>query len=350
MPTRRIHANFIFSPNWWAVHHGVSFDEPFYLDAETRTANDVLMRRVLWERFQYGAPDPQPRPILGSRHIAGGYAVPGLLGVTIRFGADQAAWPLPIDLSREAAMALRVPDLKTTWPTSVLIPQIEKLLHQHGYVTGDLNPGGLLNTCIELRGQQFFIDLVEDAELCDHLLDVVSRTQIAVCQLVRGYSGTAAVSVNRSVLDANPALALTSNCSTHMINPALYEKRILPFEQRLAAALQPFGVHHCGNNLHRYAPIYSTFQSRFFDVGWGSDVASVAAQLPHAFLNLRLNPVRIMNCTADEAYTDAITLLRASGRSSNVGVCCINMDTTTPDANVLAIQRAARDYEQETAS
>ena len=37
----------VFNPNWWHHAAGISFDEPFYLDAETRIRCDVIMRRVL---------------------------------------------------------------------------------------------------------------------------------------------------------------------------------------------------------------------------------------------------------------------------------------------------------------
>jgi hypothetical protein len=36
--------------------------------------------------------------------------------------------------------------------------------------------------------------------------------------------------------------------------------------------------------------------------------------------------------------------LVACGRSENVGVCCINMDGGSPDANVRAMFQAARDF------
>ena len=39
----------VFNPNWWYQTTGVSFEKPFYLDVETRTQNDVTMRRVLYE-------------------------------------------------------------------------------------------------------------------------------------------------------------------------------------------------------------------------------------------------------------------------------------------------------------
>jgi hypothetical protein len=120
-----IPVNLVFSPSWWFHHYGVSFEEPFYLDPETRIRNDVLMRKALHQRIRLGQPDPQPRPVIGSRHIAGGFVVPALLGVEPRFSRDQAAWPVPLHLDRQSALSLRVPDLGSTWPMDVLICQYE---------------------------------------------------------------------------------------------------------------------------------------------------------------------------------------------------------------------------------
>jgi hypothetical protein len=343
----KIPVNLVFSPSWWFHHYGVSFEEPFYLDAETRIRNDVLMRKALYERFRLGQPDPQPRPVIGSRHIAGGFVVPALLGVEPRFSRDQAAWPVPLRLDRQSALSLRVPDLRSTWPMDVLIRQMDQLERQFGYVTGDLNTAGLVNTAIELRGQQFFLDLVEDTELADHILSVVAGTQAAVAACVKSRTGTCAISTNRSVLDADPATYLTSNCTVQMISPSLYETRVLRFEQYLADHLRPYGIHHCGNNLQRYTKAYSQVSPRFFDVGWGSDVARSSVDLPGAFLNLRLSPVRMLQLSEQEIYDDVRGLLHAAGRRDRVGVCSINMDRDTPDRNVRAMFRAAADYAAE---
>jgi len=111
----------VFNPNWWFRNYDVSFDESFYLDRNQRVANDVAMRRALYERFGIGQADPQPRPIVGSQHIAGGFVLPALLGVEIRFSQREAAWPVPLNLTREKIHALRVPDIPTTWPMNRLI-------------------------------------------------------------------------------------------------------------------------------------------------------------------------------------------------------------------------------------
>ncbi|MFN7993560.1 MAG: hypothetical protein U0Q18_08165 [Bryobacteraceae bacterium] len=339
-----IPVNFIFGPNWWFHHYGISFEKPFYLDPETRIRNDVTMRRVLYERFGFGQARPEPRPIIGSRQIAGGFVVPALLGVQIRFCNDQAAWPVPSSLGRDSILALRVPEIRATWPTSELFAQMDDLERQFGYVVGDLNPAGLLNTALEVRGQQFFMDLVEDSELSDHLFGVIAETQARVSELVRERTGTSSIATNRSIVDLDPSICLTSNCSNHMISVELYKRRMFKFEQQLAARLRPFGVHHCGNNLHKYAEPYQSLDASFFDVGWGSDVACCSAAFPTAFLNLRMDPVTMMRSSAEEIYHTGLRLLRECGRRDRVGLCCINMDRETPDANVHALMRAAADF------
>jgi hypothetical protein len=121
----------------------------------------------------------------------------------------------------------------------------------------------------------------------------------------------------------------------------------LRFEQYLADHLRPYGIHHCGNNLQRYTKAYSQVSPRFFDVGWGSDVARCSADLPDAFLNLRLSPVRMLQLSEREIHADVGGLLRAAGRRERVGVCSINMDRDTPDRNVRAMFRAVGEYEAE---
>ena len=58
---------------------GISFGRPFYFDAAALVANDVIMRRVLHERFGdigVGEANPQPRPVAGVLDVAGGFVIP----------------------------------------------------------------------------------------------------------------------------------------------------------------------------------------------------------------------------------------------------------------------------------
>jgi hypothetical protein len=343
-PSSSIPVEVIFNPNWWFRNYKISFDESFYFDLGQRIANDVAMRRALHERFGIGEANPQPRPIVGSQHIAGGFVLPALLGVEIRFSKQEAAWPVPINLTREKILALRVPDIRTTWPMNRLIGDMDSLEKKFGQVIGDFNTAGVFNTALELRGQQLFMDLLDDEELVQHLFAVVAKTEATLAEYVRARTGTSSVAVNRSILNVDPRIHIEGNCSGQMISPAVYRKSLLPWHSYLSQRLVPFGIHHCGDNLHIFASAYAETHAVFYDVGWGSDVTRCSAELPDAFLNLRLNPVRLLHGTAEEARADALALLRAAGRDSHVGLCCINMDYATPDENVRAIFAAAREF------
>lgn len=343
-PRNPIPVEVIFNPNWWFRNYGISFDRSFYLDKHTRIDNDVKMRRALYERFGLGEPDPAPRPIIGSQQVAGGFVVPALLGVEIRFADNQAPWPVARDLSREEVLALRVPALESTWPMSQLMTGMDALEKEFGHVLGDFNTDGVLNTALQLRGRQFFLDLIEDRELTQHLLTVVAETQALVAEYVRARTGTASVAVNRSILNVDQRIYLHGNCAVQMISPALYRKTLLAHDCHLAGRLRPYGIHHCGGNLHLFAKAYAETGAVFYDVGWGSDVAGCSAALPEAFLNLRLSPVRMLQSTAGQIRKDTEQLLASAARKQRVGICCINMDYGTPDQNVLAMIDAARSF------
>ncbi|HWR54706.1 MAG TPA: uroporphyrinogen decarboxylase family protein [Bryobacteraceae bacterium] len=332
----------VFNPNWWYRNYGISFEESFYLDRETRIRNDVLMRKALWERFGAGRSEVEPRPIIGSRHVAGGFVVPALFGVEVRFAPGQAPWPVPRNLSREQIGALQKPVIEDAWPMNILLRDMDILEREFGYVTGDLNTDGVLNTALLLRGQELFIDMLEAPEVAARLFDIVADVQADVALRVRARTGTCSVSTNRGILNADPSTYLHANCSVQMVSPGVYRRCLLRMEKVLAGQLRPYGIHHCGNNLHLFADLYSETGCAFIDVGWGSDVERSSRAFPEAFLNLRLSPVRMLLESAAEIRRDADLLLAQAARRTHVGICAINLDHGTPDANVLAMMDAAR--------
>jgi uroporphyrinogen decarboxylase-like protein len=332
----------VFAPNWWLRHYGIAFDRPFYFDPEVRIANDLAMGRALYDRFGLGEPGGNSRPIIGSMHVAGGFVVPALLGVETRFSSNQAPWPVPCNLSGAEVMRLRVPQLETTWPMNVFITQMDALEREAGFVVGDFNTDGVLNTALQMRGEQLFLDLVEDPPVADHLFTVIAETQVRVARYMRERTGTCSIAVNRSIINVDPGIYLHANCSMQMVSPTMFRDRLLKYECRFAAALPPYGVHHCGKNLHLFVKDYLKAGAVFFDVGWGSDIAKVRAAAPNAFLNLRLSPIRMRSESSRQIREDVERMIRASGGPANAGICCMNMDEATPDANVIAAIESAR--------
>lgn len=330
----------VFNPNWWHQTAGISFDETFYLDPATRIRDDVTMRRVLWQRYGdlgLGEADPQPRPVIGSLHVAGGFVIPALLGAQIRFAPDAAPQPLPRTVTAQDIDAFEKPDFRSAWPMRELLAQMDELEAEYGYVVGDLNTDGVLNAAYHFYGQDLFADFHLAPDRVRRFLDIIGELIVDVALAVRERTGSCSVSVNRMVERVDRRMFYHANCSVPMISPTSYRQLHLPVEQAMARRIQPYGIHHCGANLHKVAAAYAELNPAMVDVGWGSDVAAVAAALPETFLNLRLSPMRMLRCTPQEIAADTAMLLEAAGSPERCGVCCINMDFGTPDDNIFAL-------------
>jgi hypothetical protein len=337
----------VFNPNWWHQTAGICFDRSFYLDPQARISNDVIMRRVMYQRYGelgLGEPDPQPRPIIGSLYVAGGFVIPALLGAEIWFAPDAAPQPRPLHLKPGQIEQLKKPDFCQTWPMSELIAQMDALESEWGYVMGDLNTDGLLNAAYHLYGADLFADFYHAPQRVTYLLDLIAELIVDVATYIRERTGSCSISVNRMVEHSDPGLFLHANCSVPMISPQSYCTMQLPIEKQMAARLQPFGIHHCGDNLQRYASAYAELAPGFVDVGWGSDVPACRKVLPEAFFNLRLSPVRMLTCTPKEIAADTEALLSSAGPLELAGVCCINMDYGTPDENLFAMYEVVEKY------
>lgn len=337
----------VFNPNWWHQTAGICFDQSFYLDPQARIHNDVIMRRVLYQRYGelgLGELDPQPRPVIGSLYVAGGFVIPALLGAEILFAPDAAPQPGPLNLKPDQIEQLKKPDFCQTWPMSDLITQMDALESEWGYLIGDVNTDGLLNAAYHLYGANLFADFYDAPQRVTYLLALIAELIVDVATHIRERTDSCSISVNRMVERIDPSCFLHANCSVPMISPQSYRAIHLPIEQQMAQRVQPFGIHHCGDNLQRYASAYAELPLTFLDVGWGSDVAACRKALPEVFFNLRLSPVRMLTCTPMEIAADTESLLRVAGPLELAGVCCINMDYGTPDENISAMYQVVEKY------
>lgn len=337
----------IFNPNWWNQNYGICFDQSFYLNPKERIDNDFEMRNLLYERFGIGDKPTTREPIIGSMMVAGGFVLPAIFGIQIEFSDNEAPWPIEGSFSDEEIFKLVPPNVNEKWPIKQLLNDADKLIEKFGYVVGDFDLDGFFNTALHIRGNQLFYDLAEKPDLVNHLFHVLTETYISLVKIMRSITKTCSISTNRSIQNVNPSIFLHSNCSVSMVSPKLYEKLIFPHELRMAKILQPYGIHHCGNNMHKFTKPYSQIPSTFFDVGWGSDITVCSETFFDSFINLRLNPVRLLQCNKNEIYQDTLSLLKSAKRIQNIGICCINMDAGTPDENVSSIFQAVSDYEDQ---
>ncbi len=338
----------VYHPNWWNRQTGMTFDRSFFYDPERRIRDEMTMRRVMWEKFGqfgYGEENPEPEPVIGPVHLAAGYLMSSVWGCPIRFTDNNSPEVQPLSMTIGDVAAMDTPDPMDSAEFRDFMDLVRALKQRFGYVKGDFGWGNLQNLALDLTGHDIFYAYYDAPDAVHAAYDKMNTLAIELLETIRRETGTTSITVNRSVEKVDPAINLQSNCSVQMISNETYETFLLPHEIELSSRLQPYGIHHCGNNMHDVAEGYSKVREAcFFDVGWGADIAHCRKHLPDAFFNVRLSPVKIQTCTVDEVEADLVDLLENAGDLSNVGICCINMDDGTPDENVARIFEVAERY------
>jgi methanogenic corrinoid protein MtbC1/uroporphyrinogen-III decarboxylase len=330
-----------FYPDWWNKHYGISYDRNYYFDPETRIAARLEMDKRLQERFGdvgLGDPDPKPKPFL----TFGMVMLPAVFGCEIVFEKDALPWALPLNLSDEQIMELEVPDITKTYPLTEVLKQIEYLQGKYGQVVGDINTTGVQNLALKLRGEQLYFDYFERPDLCRHLLTVCTRAIIQLFQFIHRITGTGAMDVTPM---CDPRFYVLPNCTVEQISLATYEKFNLPYDNQVAKACHPLGIHHCGSVnqvLEGYAQVRHL---KFLEIGFGSDVRRTREVLgPKVAVNARINPVLMKNGSPEDVSKEVRRLIDQGDPLDNFSIDTVGLTYGTPDENVKAARRTAAEY------
>ena len=344
---------FVFHPDWWYQNYELTFEKDFFYDPDIRVEADRKMRKILFERFGnlgMGERHPEPRPCIGAIHLAAGYIISEMFGCDIKYYREASPEVLPKMMSDKEADSIEPINLGENAAFKQVKKLVDELKNQFGYVMGDINWQGVLNVALDIRGQAIFIDMMQNPDRARRIFDSITKTIIDFVNYIRGETGTSSISVNRAVKYVEPKINLHSNCTVAMISPKLYEKFLLEYDIKLSEALQPYGIHHDGPNLHLHADGYAKVPNVcFFDVGWRSDISLCRKKLPNAFFNLRYDPVKLRTAPPEEVKRDVLRMLKEAGDPHKVGFCCINMGSDTPDENIATIHHTVEEYKKEFA-
>ncbi len=330
-----------FYPDWFNKHYGISFGKEYYFDPEVRIEARMEMDKRLHERFGdvgLGSPKPEPKPLI----TFGMVMLPSIFGCEIIYKDDALPWAMPLNLSNDEIMKLEVPDIFNSHPMTEMIGQIKYLKEKYGNVVGDINTTGVQNLALKIRGDQLYFDFYENPELCRHLLNICTECIIQLFQFNHKTTGTAAVDVTPM---CDPKLYVFPNCTAEQISLETYESQILPYDNRVADACHPVGIHHCGSVdevLDGYAKIHHL---EFIEIGFGSDVKRTREVFgPDVAVNARISPVLMKNGTPEEVAAEVRGLIDSGAPLHNFSIDTVGLTHGTPDENVKAALKTAAEY------
>ncbi len=345
---RPLPVDIVLSPSWWYKHTGITFDEDFFYHPIRRVETEQKMEQVLYEKWgQYGlgVDHGEQKPEIGAVHLAAGFLISEMLGCDVQYEDNNP--PQVIPASWEDLIISKEEPFRTD-AFKRFENLLEKLQEKYGYLSGDVNWGGILNIALDLRGQELFVDMYEKPDevhqFFANLESVISR----FVNCVQEKTGTSSISVNRNLIHVDQQVFLHSECSHTMISTEQYEKYLLDFDHEWSMRQRPFGIHYCGEDPHRFAESFAKVPNLdFLDVGWGGDLKILRKHLSQTFLNIRLSPVEIISQSVAEIEQTIRNLVLDSENPWLTGVCCINIDDKVTDDKITAIFNTVEELRKE---
>lgn len=258
-----------------------------------------------------------------------------MFGGKLQIGGS-VSWIVPGVLSVDAIETVKRPRIEDTWPNTKFLEQYDQAVDLFG--PQSVRPPlvhGILESALELCGQDFLEDLLNEPRRAEYLLDVLTESIIAIKEYW-----------DRKVFgQVSKGLSL-GGCSTVLLSPELVRQYLVPRYSRIANHFGDAFLCSCGlstNNLANFAAIEGI---RYVRVGWGTDLALAAELLANRHIKVSLSVVRAASESPDQIEADVLQALEAMGPVDKVSLLLIHAGTNTPDVNVRRIAETAFAFAQ----
>jgi len=329
-----------FNPSWFNLHCGIDFSERWHADPDYRLRCHETMTREIRRRFPRraigGADKDEPPDLLTG--VYAGAVVAALFGQSIMYFPDK--WPVAhgSPLTDETAMALTPVDLPQAPFLDGILRQMDRIEQLTGTIRGFVNWQGVLNTAFRLRGQQIFIDLIENPGMAEHLFECVAQTMV---------DGMRTLYQRQRQAGQFYDFASVSNCVVNMVSPQLYRERLLPFDAWIRDQFPVYGIHNCAWRVDPYVEPYREIpELGYLDMGLDSDLEKARRLFPEARRNVLLTSMYLASRSDEEVRADLEKIARHLG-PCDLGLPDIEVDV--PDERILYVLNLCGDLSEKSA-
>jgi hypothetical protein len=321
-----------FTPKWYHDRLGIDFSECWHFDPQYRYDSLMKMRRLLHEKFptvEHFAPhieengvDYQCATLDG---VYGSLLIAGIYGMKGYYAADN--WPStsPDDcFSMEDLMPLTPIDLDKNPLFQDLTRQMDYIEGKWGKISGYISYQGVLNNAFRLRGQEIFIDMMEEPEFAHDLFEHITETMLNTAKRVQKRQRDSGFYIN---------MTSNSNCVMNMISPDMYEEFILPCDRRIAGEFERFGIHTCNWNATPYIDKLSKIPDLgYIDMGIDTDMERMRRVFPEARRGVLYSPVKVQNASMEEIEADFRLIAE---KLAPCDLILADMETDIPDQRII---------------
>ena len=322
----RMRVSLGFSPDWYHHRCGVDFTEHWHTDPYYRHDALVKMKTELCKSFPrvpYWNLDRQDDlwTLSGVHHA---FVIPAVFGCTLQYAPE--SWAVIVQRPSRSLEDFAQLDVKQVLASPVvenLLWQMDVIEREAGKIHGYLGWQGVLNNAFNLRGQEIFVEMIDQPELAQRFFALITDVMVTLMRLVQARQRQSGFSINQGDV---------SNCVMNMISPRTYSKFLFQYDEQIAEGFERFGVHTCNWNVTPYLQVLKSLPKLgYLDMGIMSDMKKVREMFPDARRAVMYSPARLQALSSEELQSDMQLIYE------NLSPCDIvagDITATMPDSRV----------------
>lgn len=160
-------------------------------------------------------------------------------------------------------------------------------------------------------------------ERTKHLLDCVCTTMIEAAKKLQQ---------KQQFYDDAISFFTVSNCLVNMVDPDLYEKFLLPFDQKIADSFDVIGIHNCAWSASPYLDHYAKIPGvAYLDMGIDSDLEKTRTLFHDTRRAIMYTPMDLANKSHIEIRSDLEYIAKDYGPCDIVAA---DIESGTSDSKV----------------
>jgi len=332
---KRINVGISFCHGYYRKHFGeiFTFDKEYFCNIDKRIEIDTSMEREISRRFGdlgLGNSEPPPRIRIGFDDTLN---ITALFEGEVSFASNHT-WLKPNTLNTDRSIEdLDVLDIENSWPQTLFIEQFDKCAARYGIemIAGPVEHG-ILESAIDLRGEQFLTDLAGNPHLSEKLLDVLVETIIKFREFWDRKYGQVRRGIHAGA------------CCATLLSPEIFQKYILPRYNFLTCKFGGGYLCSCGGSTHQ---LHYFAKLKYFDtyrLGWKTDFKLARQLLGSRHIQASLDPARIAASDTKQVEKDVTGLIEDAADGGKLTVVLVNAAEETPDENVRTIYKTVAKY------
>ena len=276
-----------FMWEWWEKHFHNLYPRPQIVCDEELDRLYMGRKKFLYDNFsEFGI--GEEIPIMDGKYVNmvlkwGMDFIPFILGAEIN--CQDAGGYYAQKMNIETIKSLKPIKVADTLAGEWIIRRKEHLQKRYGSAESAMQLEGPTNISVRIRGEEFYMDLMEDEGLARHVLDVVTET-ISQAYVFLGKEF--------EIKDL-----LIANCNTTLLSPQLYEEVILEYDLKLArisdmitGKANSVRMHHCDVPVDNFIDSYRKIPGiNFIEASYSSNIQRVCSEMPGTGFSAMISPV-----------------------------------------------------------